>query len=167
MVRIKINKSDKVPIRYVPRNLTRKDKTKQMKYLNKSRKDYKQGKYFIRPKIKSFKNRKSNHTRRLQELYKVKNATPNKELAKKSKCSIDTLKKIINKGEGAYLSSGSRPNQTPHSWGYARLASALTGGNTAIVDFHLLEKGCDKNSKSLKLAKSLCIKNNKCNITKK
>jgi len=167
MVRIKINKSDKVPIRYVPRNLTRKDKTKQMKYLNKSRKDYKQGKYFIRPKIKSFKNRKSNHTRRLQELYKVKNATPNKELAKKSKCSIDTLKKIINKGEGAYLSSGSRPNQTPHSWGYARLASALTGGNAAIVDFHLLEKGCDKNSKSLKLAKSLCIKNNKCNITKK
>jgi len=167
MVRIKINKSDRVPIRYVPRNLTRKDKTKQMKYLNKSRKDYKQGKYFIRPKIKSFKNRKSNHTRRLQQLYKVKNATPNKELAEKSKCSIDTLKKIINKGEGAYLSSGSRPNQTPHSWGYARLASALTGGNTAIVDFHLLEKGCDKNSKSLKLAKSLCIKNNKCNITKK
>lgn len=167
MVRIKINKSDKVPIRYVPRNLTRKDKTKQMKYLNKSRKDYKQGKYFIRPKIKSFKNRKSNHTRRLQELYKVKNSTPNKELAEKSKCSIDTLKKIINKGEGAYLSSGSRPNQTPHSWGYARLASALTGGNAAIVDFHLLEKGCDKNSKSLKLAKSLCIKNNKCNITKK
>ena len=53
---------------------------------------------------------------RLLQLYKVKNATPNIELAEKSKCSIDTLKKIINKGEGAYLSSGSRPNQTPHSW---------------------------------------------------
>jgi len=167
MVRIKINKSDRVPIRYVPRNLTRKDKTKQMKYLNKSRKDYKKGKYFIRPKIKSFKSRRSNHMARLQQLYKVKNATPNKELAEKSKCSIDTLKKIINKGEGAYLSSGSRPNQTPHSWGYARLASALTGGNAAIVDYHLLENGCDANSKSLKLAKSLCIKNDKCNLTKK
>jgi len=167
MVRIKINKSDKVPIRYVPRNLTRKDKTKQMKYLNKSRKYYKKGKYFIRPKIKSFKSRRSNHMARLQQLYKVKNATPNKELAEKTKCSIDTLKKIINKGEGAYLSSGSRPNQTPHSWGYARLASALTGGNAAIIDYHLLENGCDANSKSLKLAKSLCIKNDKCNLTKK
>ena len=163
MVRIKINKSDKVPIRYVPRNLTRKDKTKQMNYLNKSRKDYKKGKYFIRPKIKSFKSRRSNHMARLLQLYKVKNATPNIELAEKSKCSIDTLKKIINKGEGAYLSSGSRPNQTPHSWGYARLASALTGGNAAIVDYHLLENGCDVNSKSLKLAKSLCKKNDKCN----
>jgi len=164
---VKIGKNEKVPLRYIPKNLTIKDKAKQVRYLKKSRKNYKKGKYFIRPKIKSFKNRKSNHTRRLQELYKVKNATPNKELAKKSKCSIETLKKIINKGEGAYLSSGSRPNQTPQSWGYARLASALTGGNAAIVDYHLLEKGCDKNSKSLKLAKSVCKKNNKCNITKK
>jgi len=167
MPHVKIGKNEKVPLRYIPKNLTIKDKAKQVRYLKKSRKNYKKGKYYIRPKIKSFKNRKSNHTRRLQELYKVKNATPNKELAKKSKCSITTLKKIINKGEGAYLSSGSRPNQTPRSWGYARLASALTGGNAAIVDYHLLEKGCDKKSKSLHLAKSLCRKNDKCNITKK
>jgi len=167
MPHVKIGKKDKVPLRYIPKNLTKKDKEKQKSYLKKSRKNYKKGKYFIRPKIKSFKNRKSNHTRRLQELYKVKSARPDKELAKKSKCSIATLKKIINKGEGAYLSSGSRPNQTPQSWGYARLASALTGGNAAIVDYHLLEKGCDEKSKSLKLAKSLCIKKNKCNITKK
>ena len=96
-------------------------------------------------------------------MYKVPNALPSEELAKKSKCDIDILKKIVNKGEGAYLSSGSRTNQTPASWGYARLASALTGGNAALVDFHLLEKGCKKNSKSLKLAKKLKRKN----ITKK
>src|SRR6056300_889333 len=160
---VKIGKNEKVPLRYIPKKLTIKDKAKQVRYLKKSRKNYKKGNYFIRPKIKSFKNRKSNHTRRLQELYKVKNARPNKELAKKSKCSIATLKKIINKGEGAYLSSGSRPNQTPQSWGYARLASALTGGNAAIIDYHLLEKGCEKNSKSLKLAKKL----KQQNITKK
>lgn len=167
MVHVKIGKKDKVPQRYVPKNLTIKDKAKQKRYLNKSRKDYKKGEYFIRPKIKSFKNRKSNHISRLKKLYKVKNASPNKELSDKSKCSIDVLKKIVNKGEGAYLSSGSRPNQTPASWGYARLASSLTGGNAAIVDYHLLEEGCKPSSKSLKLAKKLCKKRNKCNITKK
>ena len=53
---------------------------------------------------------------------------------KKTGCSIEALKKIVNKGEGAYYSSGSRPNQTSHSWGYARLASAITGGKAAAVD---------------------------------
>lgn len=167
MVYIKINKSDKVPVRYVPIHLTRKDKKRQMKYLNKSRDEYKKGKYFTRPKIKSFKSRRSNHTARLQQLYNVKNAAPNKELSEKSKCSIETLEKIVNKGKGAYLSSGSRPNQTPSSWGYARLASALTGGNAAITDYKLLRMGCSPNSKSLKLAKSLCVKRSKCNLTKK
>ena len=155
------------PLRYIPKYLTTSDKLKQKKYLKKSRKDYKKGTYFIRPKIKSYKNRRSNHTKRLQTLYNVKNALPTQELSEKSKCSIETLEKIINKGKGAYLSSGSRPNQTPSSWGYARLASALTGGNAAIADFHLLENGCKSNSKSLKLAKSLCKKRNKCNSTKK
>lgn len=163
MVYIKINNNDKVPIRYVPNNLTKKDKQKQKKYLNKSRKLYKKGKYFIRPKIMSFKSRRSKHLKRLKLLYNVSNALPTKELAKKSKCKIDILKKIVNKGEGAYLSSGSRPNQTPASWGYARLASALTGGNAALIDYHLLENGCEKNSKSLKLAKKL----KQQNITKK
>ena len=35
-----------------------------------------------------------------------------KELSKKTGCSIKTLKKIVKKGMGAYYSSGSRPNQT-------------------------------------------------------
>ena len=63
------------------------------------------------------------------------------------------LRKIVSKGMGAYYSSGSRPNQTAESWGIARLASAITGGKSAVVDYHLLEKGCNKKSKSLKLAK--------------
>ena len=54
---------------------------------------------------------------------------------------------------GAYYSSGSRPNQTAESWGIARLASAITSGKSAVIDYHLLEEGCKKNSKALKLAK--------------
>jgi len=62
------------------------------------------------------------------------------------------LQKIVNKGEGAYFSSGSRPNQTPQSWGIARLASAVTGGKAAIVDYHIIEDGCDHKKRAFKLA---------------
>ena len=88
---------------------------------------------------------------------------PSIELAKKTKCSVDTLEKIANKGRGAYYSSGSRPNQTAESWAIARLASAITGGNSSIVDYHLLKEGCKKDSKALKMAKKTCKKQNKCN----
>ena len=75
-------------------------------------------------------------------------------LSRKSKCSKKALNKIVKKGMGAYYSSGSRPNQTAHSWGYARLYSALAGGPAAKVDMHILKEGCKKSSKSLKLAKN-------------
>ena len=70
------------------------------------------------------------------------------------------MKKIIKKGQGAYYSSGSRPNQTSHSWGIARLASAITGGKSSQIDFHILEKYCKSNSKALKLAKNSKYRNN-------
>jgi hypothetical protein len=59
----------------------------------------------------------------------------------------------VRKGEGAYYSSGSRPNQTGQSWGLARLGSAITSGKAAVVDFDILDKGCDHNKKAFILAK--------------
>ena len=60
------------------------------------------------------------------------------------------------KGEGAYYSSGSRPNQTAQSWGIApdlgQFASAVTAGKAAAVDYAILKKGCRSNSPALKLA---------------
>ena len=112
-----------VPKRYIPDVLTKKDKKKQKKNLRKSRKLYKQGKYFSRPKVKSFKSRKSNHLQRAEKLYKIKSIRPSAELARKTKCKRSALEKIVSKGRGAYYSSGSRPNQTAESWGRARLAS--------------------------------------------
>jgi hypothetical protein len=87
-------------------------------------------------------------------MYNVKSILPNRELAKKTQCSVNALKAIVKKGEGAYFSSGSRPNQTAQSWGIARLASAITGGKASAVDYRILEKGCDhKTSKAFRLAK--------------
>jgi hypothetical protein len=160
---IHINKTQHVPKRYVPKNLSKKDREKQIRNLRKSRKLYKQGKYFTRPKIESFKNKKSGHLENAYKKYKVDNMAPTNKLSKATGCNIKTLQKIINKGEGAYFSSGSRPSQSAQSWGYARLASSLTGGNASVVDFHLLQDGCKPSSLALKMAKETCRKKNKCN----
>jgi hypothetical protein len=142
----------KLPIRYLPLSLTKKDKTKYKKEILKSKKLYKQNNYYTRKKIKSFKSKKSNHILNAQRMYKVDKIDATNNLAKATKCSIGSLKEIIRKGEGAYYSSGSRPNQTAQSWGKARLASAITGGKAAAIDYNILEKGCKKNSRALRLA---------------
>lgn len=148
----------KVPIKYLPNKLSKKDKKKIKKELRKSRKLYKKNKYYSRKKVKSFKSKTSSHIKNARKIYKIDKIIPSNKLAEKTKCSVNSLRKIVAKGKGAYYSSGSRPNQTAHSWGYARLASAITGGKSSIVDFHILEEGCKKNSKALTLAKKLIKK---------
>ncbi len=142
----------KLPIRYLPKKLTKKDKKKQAKMLIKSRNLYKQNKYYTRKSVESYKNKTSNHILNARKIYNIKNITPNKELALKTGCKISALNKIVKKGEGAYYSSGSRPNQTPQSWGLARLASSLTSGKSAAVDYDIIEKGCDHKKKAFILA---------------
>ncbi len=143
----------RVPLRYVPKNLTRKDKRKQIRMLKKSRALYKTHKYYTRTPLASFKNKKSSHVANARRIYSVKNIKPTKELAQKTGCSLAALKQIVRKGEGAYYSSGSRPNQTAQSWGLARLASAITGGKASAVDYSILENGCQHNKKAFTLAR--------------
>ena len=142
-----------VPSHYVPKNLSKKDKKKIKKELIKSRKLYKKGKYYTRKKISSFKSKKSNHIDNVKKIYNIEQVKPNNNLAKKTGCSIKALKSIVKKGQGAYYSSGSRPNQTATSWGRARLASSITGGPAALYDMQILKDGCKKTSKALKLGK--------------
>lgn len=143
----------KIARKYIPKRLSKKDKKKQTKEIKKSKKLYKKGVYHTRKKVASYDSKKSKHIIRAEKIYKTKKIKPSHELSKKTGCSISSLKKIVKKGQGAYFSSGSRPNQTAHSWGYARLASAITGQKAAAVDYKILEEGCKKNSKALKLAK--------------
>ena len=143
----------KITLRYLPNRLTKKDKKKQYNMLMKSRRLYKKGKYFTRKAVSSYKSNVSKHIIKAKRMYDVENIGVTTELAKKTGCSKDALREIVRKGEGAYYSSGSRPNQTSQSWGVARLASAITSGKAAAVDYSILEKGCKKNSKALRLAK--------------
>lgn len=159
---------ENIPEKYIPPSISKKDYINQRKNILKSRKLYKRGVYYVRPEIKSFKSRKTKHLKRVQTMYGVENLTPTKELARKTKCSLSALKKIVNKGEGAYYSSGSRPSQTAESWGIARLGSAITGDKASIVDYHILYNGCKKGSKALRLATQRCKKEQRCkNYTNK
>ena len=142
-----------VPLRYVPSTLSQGDKKRQAKYLKLSRRAYKKGRYHTRKKVKSFVSKESPHIVKARKMYKVPNIKPSRQLAKSTKCSLKGLKRMVSKGKGAYFSSGSRPNQTAHSWGYARMASAITGGKASAVDYHIIETECDKNSKVLRLAR--------------
>ena len=124
-----------------------------MNMLSKSKKMYKKGKYFTRKFVKSFKSKSSSHVIKAKKMYDVDKIGATDELAKATGCSKSALAKIINKGAGAYYSSGSRPNQTAQSWGVARLASSITAGKAAAVDYNILEEGCKPKSKALTLAK--------------
>lgn len=142
----------KFPMRYLPKMLNNQDNKKQAKMLIKSKEQYKKGIYYNRDKVASFTNKKSNHILNARKIYKIENIAPTKELALKTGCNLEALNKIISKGEGAYYSSGSRPNQTAQSWGLARLASALTSGKAAAVDYKILNEGCDHKKKAFILA---------------
>ena len=149
----------KITKRYIPSRLTKKDRKKQSAMLKKSRRLYKKGIYYTRKPVASYHSKKSNHIKNAERIYGVKKIIIGPELVKKTGCSQEALEKIVEKGEGAYYSSGSRPNQTAQSWGLARLASSITSGKAAAVDYSILEKGCKPNSKALKLAKKSRKKN--------
>jgi len=142
----------RIPIRYLPKKLTKKDKSKQVRMLMRSRRLYKSNKYYTRKEVSSYKSKTSSHIVDARRIYNIQNVVPNKELAMKTGCTLAALNKIVSKGEGAYYSSGSRPNQTPQSWGIARLASSLTGGKSAAVDYDIIKNGCNHKKRAFILA---------------
>jgi len=145
----------KIPIRYLPRQITNLDRRRQKSMLLRSRKMYKKHKYYTRKHIASFHSIPSGHVSRARRIYGVSSMTPNRELSRATGCSIKALRDIVKKGEGAYYSSGSRPNQTAQSWGLARLASAITAGKSAVVDFAIIDKGCNHRKRAYKYAARL------------
>ena len=127
----------KYPKKYTNK-LSRKDKQKQLQGLRRSSKSYKKGKYYTRPKMKSFKNKKSSWTQKFHELYP--NAKSLKEIEKVTGIPKKALMEVKKKGMGAYYSSGSRPNQTAESWGKARMYAYIFGSPTRKVDKHITQK---------------------------
>lgn len=119
----------KINKKYIPSSLTKSDLLKQIKSIKMKSK---------RPKLDSFKSRQSNWVKKFKKKYGVPitdlEFIDNYILKKKGSDAI------LLKGRGAYYSSGSRPNQTEHSWAYARLASVILGGPARNIDNSIWEK---------------------------
>ena len=127
----------KIPKKYTQK-LSRKDKKRQIKNIKTTKKAYKNKKYVDRPKLKSYKNKKSSWTQQFHKKYP--GVTSIRDISKKTKIPEGELRAVLKKGRGAYYSSGSRPNQTSESWGRARMYSYILGGPTRKYDKAITEK---------------------------
>ena len=75
-----------------------------------------------------------------KELDAMKGGRSKKNIAKVTGIPFKAIDEVYKKGEGAYRSSGSRPNQTPQSWARARVYSYILGGPTRKVDKSITDK---------------------------
>jgi hypothetical protein len=119
----------KVPKTYVPKGLTPSDKKKQIKSIIEKKE---------RPKLKSFQSKRSTWVEKFEKKY-------GRKITDKTWIDKNILKRegqdlILRKGQSAYYTSGSRPNQTPFSWANARLASVIMGGSARKTDLVIWNK---------------------------
>lgn len=131
--------------KYIPDILSQQDKKKQKKQLDKSTSDYKKGKFTKRKKLDSFKSKTSGYVKQVKDILNIpininKIADKLTRTEKRENEIKKGLNKVLQKGKGAYFSSGSRPNQTPSSWGKSRVASVLVGGPSRKIDKDIVKK---------------------------
>ena len=124
-----------IPRRYLG-NLKGKERQKQIKSIFEEKE---------RPKTKA-RERKSSYTMKFnkkygEELDGMKGKRSKRNIAKITGIPFKAVDEIYKKGEGAYYSSGSRPNQTPQSWGRGRLYAYIMGGKKVrAADKDITEK---------------------------
>tara|TARA_R100000654_G_scaffold62669_1_gene89776 strand:+ start:86 stop:325 length:240 start_codon:yes stop_codon:yes gene_type:complete len=64
-----------------------------------------------------------------------------KKYSKQYNVPVGVLRQVMKRGQGAFYSSGSRPGQTPTSWGLARARSFASGkGGARKADADLWKK---------------------------
>lgn len=112
-----------IPQKYLPKHLSKSDRKKQLKSLLNGTN---------RPKINSYKSKKSRWVVKFEKKYNKK--ITDKDFIRKNILKEEGINQILDKGMGAYYSSGSRPNQSKESWAFARLASVIVNGPARKVD---------------------------------
>ena len=121
--------SDKINKKYVPDSLSKSDKKKQIKSI-------KEGK--DRPELKSAKTRRSTWVVKFEKKYD--NKITDDAFISKNIITKKGINEILDKGRGAYYTSGSRPNVSAEQWARARLASVIMNGPARKVDKKIWEK---------------------------
>ena len=148
------------------KGLSKKDTKKHQNYILERRAKAKKGKYISKTlELKSYKHKKSQNVLNFEKKYGVK-ITDKKGIERKVGLPMEAQKEILDKGKGAFFSSGSRPGQTPQSWAYGRLASVILKKGAYKYDKHILDKYKVKIKKPLRikscLSKKLTKKDKKC-----
>jgi hypothetical protein len=134
----KTKKERKIPRRYVPKSLSEADKKKQLKSIQSKT-------YEDRPKLKTFKSKKSKQTEAFDKKYgdrlkKMKGGKSKANISKLTGIPVSALKEVYDKGLAAYK-TGSRPNQTANSWATARMYSYIMGiGGSRKADREITKK---------------------------
>ena len=123
-----------VPANYV-KGLKGTERTKQIKSIFEGK---------PRPKTKA-PSKESSWTTKFNKIYgkqldEMKGGRSKRNIAKVSGIPFKAIDEVFKKGEGAYYSAGSRPNQSPQSWAYARTYSYILGGNARKVDSAITKK---------------------------
>ena len=119
----------KLSTKYVPKSLSRADAAKQRESIMSQT---------ARPKVK-YRTRRSPWVKKFEAKYGKK--ITNDTFIDKNIITRAGIAKILDKGRGAYYSSGSRPNQTAESWARARLAAVIMGSPGARrVDAKIWER---------------------------
>ena len=129
MVRLKyFYNVERMNKKYVPDSLSKSNKAKQIKSI-------KEGK--DRPNVE-YKTRRSSYVVSFEKKYKV--PITDLQYIYKNIISKTGVDKILEKGQGAYYSAGSRPNVSKEQWAFARLASVIMGGKARDVDKDIWNK---------------------------
>ena len=120
----------RIPKKYIPKGLTKKDKEKQLKSIFEGKK---------RPKLDSAPPKKRSP---FVERFKKKYGRPITDLdwIDKNLLAREGIDQVLKKGRAAYFTSGSRANVTQHQWAYARLGSVLLNGKARKVDKKIWNK---------------------------
>lgn len=112
-----------IPKRYLPDSLSKSERQKQIKSIFEGKE---------RPKTK-VKERKSTWTTQFDKEYgeqldAMKGKRSKRNIAKVTGIPFKAIDEVYKKGEGAFYSSGSRPNQTASSWARGRIYAYIMGG---------------------------------------
>tara|TARA_E500000318_G_C3533826_1_gene201729 strand:+ start:815 stop:1231 length:417 start_codon:yes stop_codon:yes gene_type:complete len=120
----------RIPKKYIPKGLSKKDKEKQLKSIFEGKK---------RPKLSSAPPKKRSP---FVEQFKKKYGVPITDLdwIDKNLLAREGIDQVLKKGRAAYFTSGSRPNVSQHQWAYARLGSVLLNKKARRVDKKIWDK---------------------------
>lgn len=118
----------KVPVRYVPKTLSKTERKKQVESILEGK---------DRPNMKK-KTRRSGWAIKFEKKYKT--TIMDDDFIEKNIISKEGKEQIMDKARAAYYNSGSRPFVSAEQWARGRLASVIMGGKSRRIDEKIWNK---------------------------